>query len=238
MDFNVLTANPLLYTIAVILGAVVIAYILRKIVFRWLKHTVAKTKTKLDDIIVHETNSALTILIYLTALYLILSYFHAFPGLVELTIALGVLIAGRAVVNITVGAFREHIHLLPLEEDQKSLLLGMEGSIKAVLYVIIVLVMLASVGIDVWPIITSLGVGGLAISLALKDVLTDYVSGIIVILGRSLKKGDRVLIKDKGVEGVVEEIGWRYTTLRTDEGEIVTVPNRTVSSSVIVFKKS
>ncbi|NPA86703.1 MAG: mechanosensitive ion channel, partial [Candidatus Diapherotrites archaeon] len=189
------------------------------------------------DIVVEEVGRALSTLIYLVALYVIVNYFHTFGWLASLLVALAVLVAGRAVVNIVIAAITEYIDLLPIEEDQKALLMGVRGSIKAVLYIIIVLVMLASVGIDVWPIITSLGIGGLAISMAMKDVLTDYISGLIVILGRSLKKGDRVLVKDKGVEGVIEEIGWRYTTLITDEGELVTVPNRVISSSVIVFRK-
>ena len=236
MDFEAALNHPAVFVITVIVAAFVVTRILRKFVFRWLRETASRTKTKLDDIIITETNSAISILVYLVALYYIVSYFVNLPGLKEALIAVGVFVAGRAVVNIILGAFREYIHLLPLEDDQKGLLLGMEGSIRAVLYVIVVLVMLASLGIDVWPIITSLGVGGLAISLALKDVLTDYVSGIIVILGRSLKKGDRIMVKDKGVEGIVEQVGWRYTVLRTDDGELITVPNRVMSSSVIIFK--
>ncbi len=238
MDFDMIFRDPVLYTLTVVVGTVVVAFVLKRVVFRWLDRVVSKTGTKLDDVVVHEVGRATGILVYLVGLYFIISYFHPFPGLEELVIALGVLVAGRATVNILIQALREYIDLLPIEKEHKDLLLGVEGTVKAVLYLIIVLVMLASVGIDVWPIITSLGIGGLAISMAMKDVLTDYISGIIVIVGRSLRKGQRVLVKDKGVEGEVVEIGWRYTTLRTDEGELVTVPNRVISSSVIIFKSS
>lgn len=230
--------GPILYVVGVVVGAVVLSYILRHFVFKWLSKTASRTKTKLDDIIVREIGSAISWLVYLAAAYYLVLYFYPIPGLLQFVIAAGVLITGKSLVNIILGAFEEYVGILPVEEDQKQVLLGMKGTISAILYLLIVLVMLASVGIDVWPLITSLGVTGLAVSLALKDVLTDYVSGVIVIIGRALKKGDYVLVKDKGVEGTIQEIGWRYTVLETPEGETVTIPNRVISSSVIIFKKA
>ncbi len=149
--------------------------------------------------------------------------------------ALLIIIVGYIVVKMLESGVLRRISVLG--KEQIDILTTLVSATKYVLYIIILLIALSSVGIDVWPLIASLGIGGLALSMAMKDTVTDYISGLTIILGRSIKKGDKIFVKDKGVEGVVEEVGWRYTVLRTEDGKLVTVPNRVMSSSVIIFEK-
>ncbi|MEE8496180.1 MAG: mechanosensitive ion channel family protein, partial [Xanthomonadales bacterium] len=69
------------------------------------------------------------------------------------------------------------------------------------------------------------GIGGLAIGLAAKDMLANFFGGITVFIDRPFSVGDWIVLKDKGIEGVVENIGWRQTTIRKFDKRPVYVPN-------------
>src|SRR5437763_9693919 len=79
--------------------------------------------------------------------------------------------------------------------------------------------------------LTGLGVAGLAASLAAQDALKSFFSTLLLIGERSFKIGDRIAVA--GVEGVVEQVGFRATRLRTADGSLLTVPNSTITSGPI-----
>jgi MscS family membrane protein len=80
--------------------------------------------------------------------------------------------------------------------------------------------------------LTGLGVAGLAASLAAQDALKSFFGTLLLIGERSFKIGDRVSVDNKTV-GTVEQVGFRATRLRTDEGSLVTVPNSTIAAASI-----
>jgi MscS family membrane protein len=80
--------------------------------------------------------------------------------------------------------------------------------------------------------LTGLGVAGLAASLAAQDALKSFFGTLMLISERSFKIGDRIGIDNK-TEGVVEQVGFRSTRLRTKEGSLVTIPNNTIASASI-----
>jgi MscS family membrane protein len=80
--------------------------------------------------------------------------------------------------------------------------------------------------------LTGLGVAGLAASLAAQDALKSFFGTLLLIGERSFKIGDRVQVDNKTV-GTIEQVGFRSTKLRTDEGSLVTVPNATLASASI-----
>jgi MscS family membrane protein len=80
--------------------------------------------------------------------------------------------------------------------------------------------------IDIVPLLTGLGIGGLAFAFAAKDTIENFFGSIAVILDRPFEVGDWVLIGD--VEGTVEELGFRSTRIRTFYNSQVTVPNATL----------
>ncbi len=80
--------------------------------------------------------------------------------------------------------------------------------------------------------LTGLGVAGLAASLAAQDALKSFFGTLLLIGERSFKIGDRVQVDNKTV-GTIEQVGFRSTRLRTDEGSLVTVPNATLAGASI-----
>jgi small-conductance mechanosensitive channel len=102
---------------------------------------------------------------------------------------------------------------------------------QVLVYLIGILVLLQSLGISIAPILTALGVGGLAVALALQDTLSNLFAGIHIIASRKIRPGDYVAL-DNGQEGYVEDITWRYTTIRTLSSNMVIIPNAKLASSV------
>jgi small-conductance mechanosensitive channel len=110
-----------------------------------------------------------------------------------------------------------------------SLLLAV---VKAVVYIIGVLIMLNFLGISIAPIITALGVGGLAMALALQDTLSNLFAGVHIMAEQTIRVGDFIRL-ETGQEGYVEDISWRTTRVRMLPNNMVIVPNNKLSQSVL-----
>ena len=94
------------------------------------------------------------------------------------------------------------------------------------------LVILDTLGISITPILTALGVGGLAVALALQDTLSNLFAGLGIIASRQVRVGDYIKL-EAGEEGYVTDIRWRNTTIRTLPNNFVIVPNNKLASAVI-----
>ncbi|MGW2049696.1 mechanosensitive ion channel family protein [Streptomyces sp. NPDC001858] len=86
------------------------------------------------------------------------------------------------------------------------------------------LVMLQTLGISIAPMLTALGVGGLAVALALQDTLANLFAGLHILASRTVQRGDYIKLSS-GEEGYVEDINWRQTTVRALSNNLVVIPN-------------
>ena len=108
--------------------------------------------------------------------------------------------------------------------------------INYLIYFIALMVILQLFGIDLATTLLSLGIIGIAVSLAAKDIISNLFSGIILIVGRSIKVGDTIEINGK--KGVVERITLRSTIAIDDNGIKINVPNSTLTNNTYLqFKK-
>ena len=86
--------------------------------------------------------------------------------------------------------------------------------------------------VDIRAILAALGVGGLAVALALQDTLSNLFAGFYVSVARQIRIGDFVKI-DAGQSGYVQDIGWRSTTLRDLGGSLIFIPNNKLAQSIV-----
>jgi small-conductance mechanosensitive channel len=93
------------------------------------------------------------------------------------------------------------------------------------------LVLMETLGISITPLVTALGVGGLAVGLALQDTLANLFAGIHILLSRQVRPGDFVRLSS-GEEGYVQDVTWRYTTIRQLPNNLTIVPNSKLASAV------
>jgi small-conductance mechanosensitive channel len=98
--------------------------------------------------------------------------------------------------------------------------------------VLALIVVLENVGVSLTAVWTTLGVGSVAIGLALQETLANFFAGINLLADRPLNPGDHVKL-DSGQEGDVVRVGWRTTELRSSSGDLIFVPNSKMASAVI-----
>jgi small-conductance mechanosensitive channel len=94
------------------------------------------------------------------------------------------------------------------------------------------LVILNGLGVSITPMLTALGVGGLAVALALQEPLGNLFAGITTTAAGQLRVGDYVKL-DSGIEGYIADFGWRSTRIRMLAGNLVLVPNSKLSQAVV-----
>lgn len=97
------------------------------------------------------------------------------------------------------------------------------------------LFLLQILGISITPVLTFLGVGGLAIGLALKDTLSNFFAGIQILTAGNVGTGDYVKLESGGgAEGTIADIQWRVTILKTRANTLVVVPNAKMAESILI----
>jgi small-conductance mechanosensitive channel len=98
-----------------------------------------------------------------------------------------------------------------------------ENGVTLAVYLIALTVLLGIWGATWSAVLTAISAGTIAVALGLQDILRSIVAGIFILFERPFTVGDRVKVRD--IEGKVESIGLRRTAVRTDEGELISVPN-------------
>lgn len=93
------------------------------------------------------------------------------------------------------------------------------------------IVILDFCGISIAPIVTALGVGGMAIALGLQETMANIFAGLHLLIWKQVRIGDHVRL-DSGSEGEVADITWRYTKLHTVSNNVVVIPNSKLASAI------
>jgi small-conductance mechanosensitive channel len=96
-----------------------------------------------------------------------------------------------------------------------------------------VLVILNGLGLSIAPMLTALGVGGLAVALALQEPLANFFAGVFITLAGQIRVGDYVKL-DTGQEGYVVDFSWRSTRLRMLANNLILVPNAKLAQAIVV----
>ncbi len=104
---------------------------------------------------------------------------------------------------------------------------------KLIVFIIGILIILQSLGISITPILTALGVGGLAAALALQDTLSNLFAGLQIIASGNIRQGDYIKLEN-GIEGFIADISLRNTIIRQPTNNSVIVPNLKITTAVII----
>ena len=104
---------------------------------------------------------------------------------------------------------------------------------RLVIYIVGFLILLQTFGISIAPILTALGVGGLAVALALQDTLANLFAGVHLLASRKIRMGDYVAL-ETGQEGYVVDINWRNTSIRQLSGNMIIVPNAKMAQAIVI----
>lgn len=149
--------------------------------------------------------------------------------------AVGRLLLALVILSATVVGARittDAIKLYALRggvAQQSSILVTVARLVVAIVGGLILLQML---GVSITPILTALGVGGLAVALALQDTLSNFFAGVHLLASKKIRLGDYVAL-DSGQEGYVEDINWRNTSVRQLPNNMIIIPNAKMASAIV-----
>jgi small-conductance mechanosensitive channel len=105
--------------------------------------------------------------------------------------------------------------------------------VRGLFAILAIIIVLENLGISLTAVWTTLGVGSVAVALALQETLSNLFAGLYLLADRPVSPGDYIKL-DSGQEGYVIRIGWRSTSMRTLASNIVFVPNSTMAKAVII----
>jgi len=149
-------------------------------------------------------------------------------GVINLVIALIIFVVGKWLAN----RVQNTLELLLRKRKVDEVLVDFLGNIVFALVIIVAVVAaFDTLGIPATSFMAIIGAAGLAIGLALKDSLSNFASGVMLVLFRPFTKGD--FIEAGGVTGTVDEIRLVSTTLTTPDNKLITVPNAMMYTSAI-----
>lgn len=217
----------------VILLALLLDY-LQRALMRRLGVFVAETPNLWDDAIFNAASRPISLLIWLIGITLAVQLIPVReesllrPGLVENVREIGILYA----LTWLLYSFVRNIEANVIEnarrqghEVDRTTVSALGRVVRITIVVTAILVALDTLGFNVAGLMAAGGIGGLAVGLAAKDMLANFFGGVTVFIDRPFGIGDWILLKDQGIEGVVEKIGWRQTTIRKFDKRPVYVPN-------------
>jgi small-conductance mechanosensitive channel len=104
--------------------------------------------------------------------------------------------------------------------------------VNVIIYGVGLMIILSQLNVNISPLIASLGIGGLAIALALQPTLASFMAGTFVMADGVMKKGDYIELAG-GPEGFVETIGWRTTVVRHWQGNLIVIPNSKLADAIV-----
>ncbi len=147
-----------------------------------------------------------------------------------------ILLQALIIASISLTAANLLAALVVRFSERRTMGIGVTGLARAVTRAAVLtvggLILLGHLGISIVPILTALGVGGLAVALALQDTLSNLFAGIHLLADKPIRVRDLVRL-ESGIEGFVEDIGWRSTRIRTLTNYMVIVPNAKIAQSAI-----
>ncbi len=218
--------------VVIVVGSYLFGVLFKRYVFNRLEVLVQKTSWEGDDMIIDMAGGMVVPWFFLSGCLFALPLF---PMPHQLSVLLIKVVKVLVIVSFSwiaasVGAGFMQMYSSRFRVPSSSIFINIT---KVVILVMGILIALQSVGISITPMLTALGVSGLAVALALQDTLSNLFAGIHLLMSGQVRVGDYVSLSS-GEEGYVADITWRNTTLRQMGNNLVVVPNSKLSSAIIV----
>jgi small-conductance mechanosensitive channel len=208
-------------------------YLAKVAVFRSLRRVLSRPTGGWDDVLISALS--LPLLIAVTAGGLVV-FGRILPLPPEGDRAFDVMFAAALALALVLFVDRLCRRVLDRLARSTPILQGIrgliQGLVRSLIIVLGLLIFLDSIGISITPLLASLGIGSLAVALALKDTLANLFSGIQMIVDKPIEPGHFVRLEG-GQEGTIIRVGWRSTWIRVGDNSVVVVPNSRLAESTI-----
>ena len=219
--------------LAVFAATVALGALAKRIVFKQFDRWSRRTASFLDDSLVNAIRAPFMIWVLILGLY--------FATATSRLPARAVTVAGKVllalwVISLTLAASNVAANVVRLYGARirgTAPTTTLTGNLAKLAVVSLgALLLLNLLGISITPILTALGVGGIAVALALQDTLSNLFAGLYISAANQLRVGDYIKLAS-GEEGYVTDISWRSTSIRTLPNNIVFVPNAKLAQAIV-----
>lgn len=222
---RVLVRNPLsdwLVAVAVALAIVLVVFGVQRLLIRWLSNWQRPKATKMDPALINAVESTKLWLIVFVALYFGSQYLELgkktaliLDRIVTAAVLLQVGMWLGAILDFWVAASRVRAEQHDVGTATSLSALNFIG--KLLLWLVMLLFILDNLGINVTALVASLGIGGIAVALAVQNILGDLFASLSIVVDKPFVIGDAMAVD--GFSGTVEHVGLKTTRLRADTGE-------------------
>lgn len=234
MNFEYSAVLQFVRPLSAIAAGFIFGIIFEKIILVRIRKMAMKSKWKADEVIIGSLHNLIILWFVIAGISIAINNLQMDPILAnhlkKLLLLIVIFSVTIVVSRILVGLIRAYTEKISDVLPSASIFINLT---RIIVYILGMLIMLQSLGISITPILTALGVGGLAVALALQDTLSNLFSGLQILISRQLRPGDYIKL-DTGEEGYVVDITWRNTTIRALPNNMVVVPNAKLASSIIV----
>jgi small-conductance mechanosensitive channel len=225
--------EPVLRAALTMAGAYLFGRLLNLIVKGRLARLARSSEGQWDDILVAELTSRIPLWSVLVGIWISLGYWPL-PERWLLTISRAISVVGFA--SVTLAAAAVATRLVTAYGQRATPGVPVSGLTRNIVRLVIValgaLVMLNELGVEIRPMLAALGVGGLAVALALQEPLSNLFAGLFVSMAGQVRIGDQVRL-DSGVEGRIVDFNWRSTWLEMGSGNVAVIPNAKLSQAIV-----
>ena len=219
--------------LVVFLVVLFFGYIFREILFRRLSKWASHRKSKVGGIIIAAAKGPFIIWCIMLGIYFALEASKLPEEAVNIT---GKILLVLGIASVTLVLANISSKLVRIYSDKLNTALPItsltQNITKIIIFGVGILIILNSLGISITPILATLGVGGLAVALALQDTLSNLFAGFHIVVAKQIRVGDYIKL-ESGEEGYVTDINWRTTEIKMLPNNVVLVPNDKLTKAII-----
>ena len=220
----------ILQVFAIVFAALLFDFIQKKILKR-LQKQLENTSNLWDDALIHAVIKPASLFIMAFSLSLVMDIAGFNNGFKVFEVGTIIVIGWtliRLIRFVEVNIIKQQ-ELIGKEVD-KTTANAISQLLRVSVIITSVLVGLQSLGFNISAVLAFGGIGGIAVGFAAKDLLANFFGGLMIYLDRPFAIGDWIRSPDRNIEGTVEHIGWRLTSIRTFDKRPLYIPNSMFSS--------
>ncbi len=231
------TAKQWVISLSVLLGLIFFFKIIFWVIIAYFKRLAKKSATSIDDFVVAVIEGVRPPVYYFIAFYLASLFLTISAPVVKTIHSIFIIVIVWQLSFVTIKIIN---HIINLQIDkigknnpgQKTILKFLKQIFNGAVWIIAGLMILANLGVNVSSLVAGLGIGGLAVALALKNILTDIFSSFSILIDKPFVVGDFIGLNDKQ-QGTVKKIGIKTTRLETRDGQELIVANKKLTEQVV-----
>ncbi|MUH01455.1 mechanosensitive ion channel [Scytonema sp. UIC 10036] len=202
-----------------------------QVIFIKLKKIAFGRKFPIGEILIQSLNRMPFIWCTLAGFYAAVISYRADPEITEV-IKKFITIAFLYSVTLVLARLTAGIINLYLRRTERLSASLISNVAKTTVLVLGILILLQTLGVEITPVITTLGITGIAVGLALQDTLANLFSGFYLIISKQVRTGDYVKLDSGNHEGYVTDITWRNTTIKELSNNVIIVPNSKLATAI------